>query len=242
MSSTEKRRLRLAARVVANWLALMPLPVLAQAYQCRIPEHVAPLALPAPDGPSRRAPVARYTLAASWSPDWCKMHGDTTSMQCSRRNGRFGFVLHGLWPEAAHGPAPQWCAARYRPSAALIRRNMCRTPSASLLVHEWAKHGTCMTATPSAYFKTAGILWDAVTWPDADRLSRKEDLVAGDLRDAFLAANPGWPRGAVGIDLSRGGWLREVRLCYGRDFRPRACAARQLGARDGVAMKIWRGL
>jgi len=46
----------------------------------------------------------------------------------------------------------------------------------------------------------------------------------------------------VGIELSGNGWLREVRLCYGRDFMPKACERGKLGAPDSAPLKIWRGL
>ncbi|CDO36622.1 ribonuclease T [Novosphingobium sp. KN65.2] len=232
----------LAARAGLVLAALTPVPALAQAYQCAVPRSIAPVGPQAPDGPVRKVAVAGYTLAASWSPDYCKMSGETDSMQCSRRNGRFGFVLHGLWPEARNGPAPQWCATRPLPSPDLLRRHMCMTPSASLLAHEWAKHGSCMTKRPETYFKVSAILWRSIRWPDADRLSREDDLTVGDLRRAFLAGNPDWTADQVGVDVSRGGWLRAIELCYGKDFMPRACDRRQWGPGDSTPLKIWRGL
>jgi len=42
--------------------------------------------------------------------------------------------------------------------------------------------------------------------------------------------------------VARGGWLQELRLCYGRDFRPAACPRGKSGASDGEPLKIWRGL
>lgn len=223
-------------------LLFLPVPALAQAYQCSIPRAVEPVRPVKPDGPVRRVPVAGYILAASWSPDYCKRSGDTSSMQCSRRNGRFGFILHGLWPQARSGPSPQWCGGAPSPSAALLRRHMCMTPSASLLAREWAKHGSCMTRKPETYFKVSAILWRSITWPDADRLSRQDNLTAGDLRRAFVTLNPEWKPGYIGIDVSRTGWLREVRLCYGRNFMPRPCSRRELGSPDSASLSIWRGL
>jgi ribonuclease T2 len=220
--------------------ALLPTPALAQAYQCRLPERIEPLRPPRVEGPVRRTPIARYTLAASWSPEFCR--GQRSSMQCSGRNGRFGFVLHGLWPQARFGPPPQWCSLIPRPSPELIRRNLCMTPVPWLLEHEWAKHGSCMTRRPEAYFKTAAILWRSLRWPDADRLSRREGLTVGDLREAFVLYNPDWRRDQVGVVLSRNGWLRELRLCYGRDFMPQRCPRGALGAADNAPLKIWRGL
>ena len=224
----------------AALMLALPAPALAQAYQCAPPARIESLRPPRPDGPPRRVPIARYTLAASWSPEFCR--GDTRSMQCSGANGRFGFVLHGLWPESASGPPPQWCSLTPAPSPQLIRRNLCMTPVPWLLQHEWAKHGSCMTRTPEAYFRTAAILWRSLRWPDLDRLSRREGLTVGDLRRAFLAENPDWRADQVGLALSRSGWLRELRLCYGRDFMPRRCPRGRLGPGDRAPLKIWRGL
>lgn len=230
-----------ALTVLALSLAI-PHPALGQAYQCTLPQRVTPPGTAKQDGPTRRVPAAGYTLAASWSPEYCKMSGDKASMQCSRRYGRFGFILHGLWPEARKGPPPQWCKMSPRPSIPLIRRHLCMTPSPRLLQHEWYKHGSCMTGKPATYFKVSAILWRSLRWPDADRLSRDKELTAGDLRKAFVRANPAWRTNQVGLHTSRTGWLREVRLCYGRDFMPRTCPAAAFGPPDSARLKIWRGL
>ena len=225
-------------------LALLgaPAPVLAQAYQCSPPGRVEAVRPITADGPVRRTAIGGYTLAASWSPDYCKTKGDTASMQCSGRQGRFGFVLHGLWPEAARGPYPQWCGQASPPSPNLLRQHLCMTPSARLLAHEWAKHGTCMARSPAQYFKVAAILWRSIQWPDADRLSRREGLTARDVRRAFVAANPDWREDQVALDLGRNGWLRGVRLCYSRRFLPTRCERSRMGASDATSVKIWRGL
>jgi len=230
------------AAVFLATLAVLPQSALAQAYQCSIPSKVEPVQPSSPDGPVRRAPVGGYILAASWSPDYCKMSGETGSMQCSGRNGRFGFVLHGLWPQARSGPPPQWCAIGPNPSPQLLRRHLCMTPSARLLEHEWTKHGSCMTKRPETYFKVSAILWRSIRWPDADHLSRKRDLTAGDLREAFVRLNPDWKPGQVGIETSRTGWLKGVRLCYGLDFMPRNCPRFTIGPPYAAPLKIWRGL
>lgn len=235
------RAVKLTAAVVAA-LPLIPAAAGAQAYQCSVPRQIAPVRPLTPDGPVRRTTIAGYTLAASWSPDYCKTSGDTRSMQCNPAHGRFGFILHGLWPEAARGPSPQWCATQPVPSPRTLRENLCMTPSPKLLAHEWAKHGSCMVAAPDKYFRVSAILWRSIRWPDADRLSRRRNLTVGDLREEFAAANRGWPREAVGVEISRTGWLRELRLCYGRDFRPARCPARQYGPGDSTSLRIWRGL
>ncbi len=216
----------------------------AQAYQCTIP--AAPQSVPQieQDGPTRQMPVNGYTLALSWSPEYCR--GRTNSArdarQCSGREGRFGFIVHGLWPEGRGNSYPQWCPARRSPDPATIRQNMCMTPDARLLAHEWAKHGSCMVTRPETYFRVTRILWNSLRWPDFDRLSRREGLTAGDIRTAFAEANPHWEQEHIGVRLNQRGWLRELRLCYGRDFRPTRCNRSQFGAPDDAAAGIWRGL
>lgn len=234
------RNFLLAAFAAAQGLGSAP--ALAQAYQCSVPRQVDPIRPARPDGPVRKKPVASYSLAVSWSPEYCRNGRNRNLMQCSGRNGRFGFILHGLWPEARNGAPPQWCSVTPRPSPQLIRKHLCMTPVPWLLEHEWAKHGSCMTRRPETYYTVSSILWRSLRWPDADRLSRKKGLVAGDLRDAMLAANPDWQREQIGIETSRAGWLRGVRFCYGRDFMPIGCTKRNYGLPDKAALKIWRGL
>ena len=95
-------------QLAAALLMLLPAPALAQAYQCSLPQRIQLPDPPRPDGPARRMAITGYTLAASWSPHYCRTARDGQSMQCSGRNGLFGFVLHGLWPEGRSG-WPQWC-------------------------------------------------------------------------------------------------------------------------------------
>lgn len=221
---------------------VVPAPALAQAYQCALPRSIAPVPQTPPDGPVRRTPVAGYLLAASWSPEFCRNNPGAAPIQCSGANGRFGFILHGLWPRARSGAPPQWCAATPPPSPALIRRHLCMTPDPSLLAREWAKHGSCMVQEPERYFRVSAILWNSIRWPDADGLSRRRGLTAGDLRQAFILSNPDWKARQIGIVANARGWLREVRLCYGRDFMPATCPRPAHGLADEEPLKIWRGL
>jgi len=214
----------------------------AQAYQCRAPQ-VTSVPKITPDGPRRVMPITGYTLALSWSPEFCKPRkGDRThAVQCSGKHGSFGLVVHGLWPESGSS-WPQWCDAGAALTPAQVRASMCMMPSARLVARQWAKHGSCMAARPANYLKVTRILWDSLRIPDYDRISREDALTAGRIRAAFADANPGIPESAIGVKLNEGGWLEEVRLCYAKSFRPVRCPAASWGTKDGAAAKIWRGL
>ena len=216
----------------------------AQAYQCRTPS-VSTVPQITPDGPRRDLEVTGYTLALSWSPAFCHTRQDSRShrVQCSGDNGRFGFVVHGLWPQSASGSWPQWCEANRRPTPRQVRENMCMMPSAFLIARQWAKHGSCMARNPETYFGVTRILWESLRIPDYDRISREDDLTAGRIRQAFADANGRmWRTENVGVKLNRDGWLEEIRLCYNKRFRPTRCDRRRLGARDDARARIWRGL
>ena len=231
------------AAALAAALLLAPEAASAQAYQCRTPQ--GPLSVPAVarDGPVRQVPVAGYTLALTWSPEYCRLRQDRAAdrRQCAGPSGRFGFVVHGLWPEG-RGTWPQWCPSARKPSSRELAANLCMTPSAALLAHEWAKHGACMTRTPQSYFKVTRILWNSLRWPDFDRIARRDALTAGEIRQAFAEANRYWEPEHVGLVVNERGWLTEMRLCYGKDFMPTKCDARRFGPRDSAPVKIWRGL
>jgi len=230
-----------AYRLAALALAL-PGAAHAQANQCRAPQ-VSSVPKVTPDGPRRKAAITGYTLALSWSPEFCRTRADDRSqaVQCGGGNGRFGLIVHGLWPEGDRA-SPQWCEAKNALTAADVRGAMCMMPSDRLVAREWAKHGSCMVKRPANYLKVIRILYEGVRIPDYNAISREKGLTAGRIRSAFAEANPGWSEDAIGVDLNARGWLEEIRLCYTKRFRPTPCPAGRRGAKDGTAAKIWRGI
>lgn len=219
-------------------------PVAAQGWQCRPPiglPRSEAVARP-PGEPVRRVPVAGYVLSLSWSPEYCRQRQTSArdALQCSSaRIGDFGFVLHGLWPQGrGNAPWPQYCRPVQPVPRPVLRANICAIPSVTLMNREWARHGSCMTATPAAYFRASRLLFDALEFPDMDRLSRSEPSAAA-VREAFAAINPGLEADAVRLKLNGRGWLTDVRLCLGPRFRPERCSGRKVP--DASPIKIWRG-
>jgi ribonuclease T2 len=225
-------------------------PAIAQAWQCRAPANLArPLIEPQPADEIRRTQVASYILALSWSPEYCRggrTNGDM-ALQCDGKIGDFGFILHGLWPEARGPDYPQWCRTAGVLSRKLVADNICMTPSVQLLQHAWAKHGTCMARKPESYFGAAKFLFEAIDFPDMDRLSRQGSrpgearLNAAALAEAFSTYNDGLPASAIAVKTNDRGWLQEVRICLDKKFKPQACPRYARGTAAEAQVKIWRG-
>ncbi|WBH17055.1 ribonuclease T2 family protein [Sphingomonas radiodurans] len=232
-------------RAAAALLLLAPGVASAQAYSCAVPDAAALTVrpdLPSEREPQRLLPIGHYTLAISWSPQYCRAPDKAarSRFQCGGAS-RFGFVLHGLWPDGVGEKWPQYCKSTTLIPAATLRANMCATPSAQLLQHEWAKHGTCMAGeTPESYFRRSTALFRELRYPDMVALSRRP-LTAGRLATAIARVNPGMRADMMRITTDRGGWLDEVWLCMDKSFRYARCPAHQGGVKLNARVKIWRG-
>jgi ribonuclease T2 len=228
------------------WFGLLVLPTVAQAQSlsCVVPMEVQ---RPRPDIPDVRNPVrnlstASYTLAITWSPQFCKGQ-ENPSFQCGGKEtggNKFGFVLHGLWPDGAGKDWPQYCRPVELLPDATIRANLCATPSAQLLQHEWAKHGSCMKGTADDYFRRSTSLFRRLRFPDMDALSRRRGVTVATLSAAIARANPGIAPGMMRVTTNKGGWLDEVWLCLDLNFRYRQCGRDSGGERPNARVKIWR--
>jgi ribonuclease T2 len=233
------RRLALAAAIAA-----IPDAAFAQALQCSVaqaPVSVRPDRASASQ-PVRMLPIGGYTLAITWSPQYCRDHARDAAarFQCGSGN-RFGFTLHGLWPDGVGRDWPQYCRSTGLLPARIVRPMLCSTPSAQLLQHEWAKHGTCMPGTtPARYFAQARGLYARLRYPDMTALSRAP-LTAGRFASAMARANPGLRADMMRVTLTGRGWLDEVWLCFDTRFRAARCAPHAGGAAPGAPLRIWRG-
>ncbi|WP_085809408.1 ribonuclease T2 [Sphingomonas sp. TZW2008] len=224
---------------------LLPGVATAQALQCSVSPNTALSVrpdLPSEREPQRLLPIGHYTLAISWAPQYCRNKQDDprASFQCGGDN-RFGFVLHGLWPDGVGKEWPQYCKSTPLLSPATIRTNLCATPSAQLLQHEWAKHGTCMAGeTPESYFGRSTGLYRKLRYPDMMGLSRRP-LTAGRFAQAFARVNPGMRPDMMRVTTTREGWLDELWICMDKSFRYARCPAHQGGVAPSAKLRIWRG-
>ena len=232
-------RLLLAAAAL-----LAPAVAQAQAYSCSVPGSVP---RPRPDGPTasqprRVLPIGGYTLAITWAPNYCRENASRGSarFQCGSGN-RFGWTLHGLWPDGQGKAWPQYCRPAQIVPPRTVRANLCATPSAQLIQHEWAKHGTCMAGyTPDRYFGRATTFYRRLRYPDMDALSRRP-LTAGGLATAIARANTGLRPDMMRVTADRQAWLEEVWICLDKAFRYQRCPAHQGGLAATSRLRVWRG-
>jgi len=216
-------------KIIALAALAVAQPALAQPLSCQTPEVVAAPPVAVPDGPTRLLPITHYVLALTWAPDFCDTHaGDRdAALECNGKAARFGFVLHGLWPDSDNGTWPQWCPAK-PPATAQVpadvaRPMLCTTPSPGLIAHEWAKHGTCMAGSAQIYFAQSSTLFHALHFPDMAALARRPHLTAGEFRAAFADANPAYRPETIALLVGEGVSLQEVHLCLDRTMHPTRC-------------------
>jgi ribonuclease T2 len=230
--------------LIALLLLASPGTALAQAAYCKIPAQLPRprLEQPGPGEPRRFLPIGGYTLALSWSPQYCATaRGADSAFQCSGRNGKFGFILHGLWPEGTAKDWPQYCRAADLLPRQVIRQNLCMTPSAQLLQHEWARHGSCMTTRPELYFNLARVFYEGVRYPNMTALARRKQLTAGQFAAEFARANKGLRPDMIRVQITRGNALAEVHLCMDRAMEFARCPTRQRGASPATRLRIQPG-
>ena len=197
---------------------------------CTLPERLPAAHARTPDWRNTTARTDYFAFVLSWSPEYCagRERQPADRVQCSLN--RFGFVVHGLWPNAARADGvrdhPRHCRVPGPLPADVVRRYICMMPSVELMQNEWQAHGTCAFETPGEYFNRTAVLWSRFAQPDLAALARTgAPVTVGAVKDAIIAANPGQglARPALAVSLADGGWLREVTICYGKEWRPVRC-------------------
>ncbi len=167
---------------------------------------------------------AYYLLSLSWSPAFC-----TTSPGAPECDGprRFGFIVHGLWPQNEQG-WPEHCDVRREVPDEVVSGIADLMPARSLVYHEWSTHGTCSGLEPPDYFALVRRAYGVVAIPaQFVNPTQATDESPSAIAAAFLHANPRFPAQAVAVTCSGQGSprLREVHVCLDRDLAPRNCSA-----------------
>lgn len=164
-----------------------------------------------------------YVLSLSWSPNWCALEGDALRSPQCESDRKFGWILHGLWPQYETG-WPSNCRTRFRdPSRADTAAMADIMGTSGLAWHQWKKHGRCSDLSADEYFATARRAYENVKRPAVFRaLEKSVQLPASVVQDAFLQANPDWHADMVTITCKRNR-IQEARICLTINLNLRDC-------------------
>lgn len=176
-----------------------------------------------------------YLLSLTWSPSYCVAEGgQRKDAQCDS-DRRYGFLVHGLWPQYERG-YPEDCPTNVSPAEADIRALADLMPARGLVRHEWQKHGACSGLAPAEYLKTIRAARETIRIPAAfQRIDSYKTVSPAEVEAAFVAANPGLKPEDVAVTCD-GRRLREVRICLTRDLGFRACD--EVGRRSCRAVRV----
>ncbi len=165
-----------------------------------------------------------YLLSLSWSPAFCL--GKPGAAECNGPR-RFGFIVHGLWPQYEKG-WPENCNVHQQVPDNVVTGISDLMPARSLVHHEWSAHGTCSGLDPADFFALVRRARARVAIPSSV-LETSQDIEESPaaIRAAFLAANPKLSAQSIVVTCSgqESPRLREVHICFDRDLNPRACSA-----------------
>jgi ribonuclease T2 len=165
-----------------------------------------------------------YLLSLSWSPAFCL--SDPGAAECNGPR-RFGFIVHGLWPQYENG-WPENCNVHQQVPDSVVSGISDIMPARGLVYHEWSAHGTCSGLGAADFFTLvrrayAGIAIPAPLAGVTHEVEQPPSVIAAE----FLHANPRLSAQSIVITCSRqdAPRLREVHICLDRDLNPRACSA-----------------
>lgn len=164
-----------------------------------------------------------YLLSLSWSPAFCLQSPGSAECNGARR---FGFIVHGLWPQNERG-WPQNCASSEQLPDSVAQQISDLMPARKLVYHEWSTHGTCSGLGAADFFALVRRAYDGVIVPlPFQNLGAAVEQSPDAVVNEFVRANPRLPPQSVVATCSYQGTprLREVHLCFDRDLNPRACS------------------
>jgi ribonuclease T2 len=96
-------------------------------------------------------------------------------------------------------------------------------PGRGLIIHQYAKHGTCSGLPPAEYFAAAREAFSSIRIPERfERLDRPLNAKTEQIEAAFIDANPELGPDMIAIRCGPER-LREVRVCFSKELEPTSC-------------------
>ena len=164
-----------------------------------------------------------YVLSLSWSPAFCARESRAADSDQCGAGKRFGWVVHGLWPQFADGGYPRACATGRTVPKAVVDETIGTMPDVGLILHEWRTHGTCTGLSATDYFAKVRAAQAKVKIPPA--LAAPKDglsVPAPEVEAQFATANPGLTPDMIALVCQRR-QVSEVRVCLDKSLQPIEC-------------------
>jgi ribonuclease T2 len=182
---------------------------------------VTPLAQAKKKHPKPPAQFDYYLLSLSWAPNFCASHPSDHSSECTIGN-HTAFVLHGLWPQSNSGAPPMACAPASPVAKSVVDHMLQFMPSASLIQHEWEKHGTCSGLQAADYFAKVEQTFKSVQVPQQyPDLKQSQKFGVSDVESSFATQNRA-PEKAFRISCHSGD-LVGLEVCLNKNLEYQAC-------------------
>lgn len=163
-----------------------------------------------------------YILNLSCSPEFC--HSNPAKPECGGGH-RFGFVVHGLWPEFQKGGGPEYCS--HAPGLPDPGSMLDIMPDAQLIAHEWQAHGSCSGLSAGDYFNLIRKAFGSVRIPRQFAGPQTQFAINPFyIKKAFEELNPSLNDAEIAISC-RSNYLNAVSICLTKDLHPVACTAVQ---------------
>jgi ribonuclease T2 len=165
-----------------------------------------------------------YLLSLSWSPAFCL--SDPGAAECNGPR-RFGFIVHGLWPQNEKG-WPENCDVHLPVPDSVVSSLADIMPARGLVYHEWSAHGTCSGLGPADFFALVRTAFGRINIPASLSGSMQAmEQPPSAIVEAFMRSNPKLAPSSVVVTCSGQGAprLREVHICLDRNLNSRSCSA-----------------
>ncbi len=159
-----------------------------------------------------------YLFTLSWSPQFCATTRREVE-ECQIHKGNF--VVHGLWPEFKNGSWPSNCSREPGPSNAAAFADL--MPDASLVNHEWYKHGTCSALGVEGYFGLMRKVKNSILTPDRfTSLNQATSMSPAEVKSSFISKNPQLTAEDMRVGCANN-TLVQVQVCLAKDGTPTQC-------------------
>lgn len=164
-----------------------------------------------------------YVMSLSWSANWCALEGDSRNSPQCEPEAKFGWILHGLWPQFERGYPANCDTTERAPSRSDIAAMADIMGTSGLAWHQWRKHGVCSGLSSDDYFALSRQAYANITRPAVFReLTREVTLPASLIEKAFIKENPALAADQITVTC-KSGYIQEARICLTRNLEFRDC-------------------